>query len=228
MIEEFCSHDLSLAPIENDLETEVMFYRGVRYVNRLQYGDSVSVEEIGEKVGGSSQLSGSEQSVTLSTHTPGQLKNLTWKVAPSAGELKASQVRVKPYVAGLNFRDVMYATGMLPDEALENGFSGATLGMEFSGVVLDAGSAVSNFKVGDEVMGFAPGCFSNSVVTEASALAIKSPAWSFASASTIPTVFFTAYYALHYLAKLKAGERVLIHGGAVVVWAWPQYKLPKR
>jgi len=30
----------------------------------------------------------------------------------------------------------------------------------------------------------------------------------------VPTAFFTAYYALHELARLREGERVLIHGGA--------------
>jgi NAD(P)-dependent dehydrogenase (short-subunit alcohol dehydrogenase family)/acyl carrier protein len=42
----------------------------------------------------------------------------------------------------------------------------------------------------------------------------KPAAWSFAAAATVPTAFFTAYYALHELARLREGERVLIHGGA--------------
>ena len=29
-----------------------------------------------------------------------------------------------------------------------------------------------------------------------------------------PSVFFTVYYALHHLADLKRGDRILIHGGA--------------
>jgi len=30
----------------------------------------------------------------------------------------------------------------------------------------------------------------------------------------VPTAFFTVYYALHHLARLREGERVLIHGAA--------------
>ena len=44
---------------------------------------------------------------------------------------------------------------------------------------------------------------------------IAKPAdWSFAAAATVPTTFFTVFYALHELARLRPGERVLIHGAA--------------
>ena len=33
-------------------------------------------------------------------------------------------------------------------------------------------------------------------------------------ASTIPIAFLTAYYALHHLANMKKGDRVLIHAAA--------------
>jgi len=52
------------------------------------------------------------------------------------------------------------------------------------------------------------------VRTRALAVTRKPAAWSFAAAATVPTAFFTAYYALHELARLREGERVLIHGGA--------------
>src|SRR5690606_18705342 len=38
--------------------------------------------------------------------------------------------------------------------------------------------------------------------------------WGYEAAATVPTVFFTAYYALKHLADLQPGERVLIHGAA--------------
>jgi phthiocerol/phenolphthiocerol synthesis type-I polyketide synthase C len=52
------------------------------------------------------------------------------------------------------------------------------------------------------------------VRTRALAVARKPAQWSFAAAATVPTAFFTAYYALHELARLREGERVLIHGAA--------------
>lgn len=115
---------------------------------------------------------------------------------------------------GLNFRDVMYVMGLLPDEAVEHGFAGASLGLEFSGVVTRVGSRVDQYVPGDQVMGFGSACFASHVVTRASAVTPKPDAWSFEAAATVPTVFFTVYYALKQLANLQPGERVLIHGAA--------------
>jgi NADPH:quinone reductase-like Zn-dependent oxidoreductase/acyl carrier protein len=123
-------------------------------------------------------------------------------------------VEIAVRAVGLNFRDVMYAMGLLPDEALENGFSGQTLGMELSGVVTAVGSGVSEISIGDEVIAFAPAAFANRVTTRANAVVPKPREWSFAAAATIPTAFFTAYYAIKELAQLCEGERILIHGAA--------------
>ncbi|MFC6669070.1 zinc-binding dehydrogenase [Marinobacterium aestuariivivens] len=151
--------------------------------------------------------------VKLDFAEPGPLKHLKWfampRQAPAAGE-----VAVRPLASGLNFRDVMYAMGLLSDEAVENGFSGPTLGMEFAGEVVEVGEGVSELRSGDRVMGFASACFSTRVVTPASALAKLPDGWSCAEAATVPTVFVTAWYALEYLARLQPGERVLIHGAA--------------
>jgi len=104
--------------------------------------------------------------------------------------------------------------GLLSDEAVENGFSGASLGLEVAGRVSRVGSRVDEFAVGDEVVAFAPACFSSHVVTQVGSAAPKPPDWSFEQAATVPTVFFTVYYALKHLADLQPGERVLIHGAA--------------
>jgi phthiocerol/phenolphthiocerol synthesis type-I polyketide synthase C len=108
----------------------------------------------------------------------------------------------------------MYALGLLSDEAIENGFAGPTLGFEFAGVVSRVGCEGGQFSPGDEVVGFGPSSFGNRVVTEAGAIAHIPPGMSCEAAATIPTTFFTAYYALHHLARLRPGEKVLIHGAA--------------
>ncbi|MFC7544466.1 alcohol dehydrogenase catalytic domain-containing protein [Siccirubricoccus deserti] len=56
--------------------------------------------------------------------------------------------------AGLNFRDVMWALGLLPEEALLPGFTGPGLGMECAGVVEAVGEAVA-LRPGDRVFGIA-------------------------------------------------------------------------
>ena len=144
---------------------------------------------------------------------PGQLRNLGWQPCALPG-LQADELEVRVEATGLNFRDVMYALGLLSDEALENGFAGATLGLEFAGTVVRCGNAVEGFRPGDRVVGFGSACFANRLITRASTVAAIPRGMSFESAATIPTTFFTAYYALHHLARLEPGERVLIHGGA--------------
>ncbi|MEE9446013.1 MAG: SDR family NAD(P)-dependent oxidoreductase, partial [Cocleimonas sp.] len=163
--------------------------------------------------------SGSNNHVTVNKpyalrfSTPGQLKNLVWQELPEQF-LKADEIEIKPAAAGLNFRDVMYAMGLLSDEAVENGFAGPTLGMELAGTVINVGSAVTEFKAGDEVVGFAPACFSSRVITQTTAISHKPQGWSFEEATTIPTTFFTVYYALKHLAQIQPGEKILIHGAA--------------
>ena len=151
--------------------------------------------------------------VRLGLSFPGQLRNLRWErvAAPAPA---ANQIEVDVQATGLNFRDVMYALGMLSDEAIEQGFAGPTLGLEFAGVVRRTGSEVHDYKPGDRVVGFGPASFSNRVLTTGDAIALSPRNLSAAAAATIPSTFFTVYYALNHLARLEAGERILIHGAA--------------
>ena len=151
--------------------------------------------------------------INLGFQFPGQLRNLRWEAQPRS-IASEGEIEVEVHASGLNFRDVMYALGLLSDEAIENGFSGPTLGLEFSGVVQAIGSKTSEFALGDRVVGFGPSSFGNRVITQANAIALIPPGISFEAAATIPSTFFTVYYALHHLARLQPGEKILIHGAA--------------
>lgn len=155
----------------------------------------------------------SSSPAVLDFKSPGSFKNLYWRAVPEKS-LSSKEIEIQPIAAGLNFRDVMYAMGLLSDEAVENGFAGPTLGMEVSGLVTRVGDDVTEFNIGDEVLGFASACFSNRVITDTTATAHKPRKWSFEEAATIPTAFFTVYYAFVHLAQLEKGEKVLIHGAS--------------
>lgn len=144
---------------------------------------------------------------------PGPLKNLQWFPAEKS-TLAEDEVAVKPFASGLNFRDVMYSMGLIPDEAVEDGFLGQTVGMEFAGEILAVGNAVSHIAKGDKVMGFAPASFSSYAVTKAYAVTPLPREWNYSAGASIPIAFFTAYYALTHLARIQPGERLLIHGAA--------------
>jgi hypothetical protein len=144
---------------------------------------------------------------------PGPLKHLVWRQCP-VPQPGPGEVLIEVRAAGLNFRDVMYAMGLLSDEAVESGYAGPTLGMELSGHVRVLGEGVVGLQPGDEVIAFAPASLSTYTVTGSTAVMRKPEGWSFEAAATVATTFFTVYYALHHLARLQEGERILIHGAA--------------
>lgn len=145
--------------------------------------------------------------------SPGRLDNLYWK-AVDRKTLLDDEVRIKVMATGLNFRDVLWSMGLLPDEALEEGFSGPSLGLEASGVVIEKGKDVKEFEVGDNVIAFAKSCFSTEIITKANTVYKKPESLTHAMAASIPVAFFTAWYAIRHLARAKRGESILIHGAA--------------
>ncbi|WP_176559823.1 type I polyketide synthase [Teichococcus rhizosphaerae] len=151
----------------------------------------------------------------LAIRQPGQLGTLEWEslTLPPPGP---GEVVVRVEAAGLNFRDLMWAQGLLPEEALLLGFAGPTLGMEMAGVVEQAGPGV-DLRPGEAVFGFAPAALASRVRTRAEAVTRVPPGLDFAAAATVPVAFLTAIYALEHCARLGEGETVLIHGGAGAV-----------
>lgn len=145
----------------------------------------------------------------LTTETPGILDNLTLReterVPPGAGE-----VEIEVVAAALNFIDVMKALGIYPGM----GEGPLSFGGECAGRVTSVGAGVHDLTVGQRVVALADGshgCFARYVVTRRE-LARPCPArLELAQAATVPAVFLTAAYALEYLGRLSAGERVLIH-----------------
>ena len=150
----------------------------------------------------------------LAKSPEGGLDRLAWSSMPRAGRRKRMKSRSKLSRPGLNFRDVMWALSILPDEMLEDGFAGPTLGLEFSGRVTEVGSSVEHLKVGDEVVGLCGGAFATHVVVDVEHVAKVPEPLPCESAATVPVSFLTAYYALITCADLKRDEWVLIHGGA--------------
>jgi phthiocerol/phenolphthiocerol synthesis type-I polyketide synthase C len=181
----------------------ILSARGERYAPRLRLAAAPAVT--------AAPPAPASRTTRLAFAVPGQLRNLRWlsevRRAPADGEV---EVAVK--ATGVNFRDIMYALGLLSDEAVESGFAGPSLGLEFAGVVTRVGDGCGGPSVGQAVVGFAPSSFADYLVTRSSAVAPMPEGLSFEAATTLPSAFFTAYYSLHHLARLGEGERVLIHG----------------
>ncbi len=127
-------------------------------------------------------------------------------------EPQEGEVLIEVRAAGLNFRDVMAAGGLLPGGA-EDGEAWKALGLECAGVVAAIGPGVTGFAIGNEVVAVVRGCFASQVRASASLVFPKPSALSFAEAAAIPTAFLTAWYALVEQARIRAGERVLVTAG---------------
>ncbi|PWW60495.1 acyl transferase domain-containing protein, partial [Actinokineospora spheciospongiae] len=140
----------------------------------------------------------------LEVSATGTLENLVLADSPTAvAPLAPGQVRVGVRAAGMNFRDPLIALGEYPGYDL--------LGSEGAGVVLEVGPGVDDLAPGDRVMGLFDGSFGPVAVADRLRLARTPDSLTDAQAATVPVVFLTAYYGLVDLARLQAGERLLVH-----------------
>jgi NADPH:quinone reductase-like Zn-dependent oxidoreductase len=89
---------------------------------------------------------------------------------------------------------------------------------EFSGEVAEAGEGVRGFSRGQEVYGmndwFDEGALAAYCVTKPEWIAAKPRTLSHEEAAAVPISALTAWQGLFDRARLQAGDRVLIHGGA--------------
>nr|WP_263172694.1 type I polyketide synthase [Streptomyces sp. SCSIO ZS0520] len=134
----------------------------------------------------------------------GSLENVGKAPNPRATRpLEQGEVRVQVRSAGINFYDVAVSLGLAP--------SVDGLGAEGAGIVVETGPGVEQFAVGDRVFGSFPAAFAPLAVADERMIVPLPEDWSFEQGAAIPTVFLTAYYALHDLAGIKPGDKVLIH-----------------
>ncbi|MFJ7150021.1 NADP-dependent oxidoreductase [Streptomyces sp. NPDC100445] len=93
-------------------------------------------------------------------------------------------------------------------------------GWDVSGVVVRPGAAVTEFGVGDEVIGYvredflSRGTFAEYVAAPVRTLARKPRTLSFEEAAGLPLAGLTAYQVLHKVLEVKRGETVLVHAAA--------------
>lgn len=131
---------------------------------------------------------------------------------PAAGE-----VLVKIVASGVNPIDYKIRTGAAPYAEPE---LPAILGTDLAGVVVELGAGVSDFRVGDEVYGLTggvrgiPGSLAEFAAVDARLLAPKPKNLTMREAAALPLVFLTAWEGLVDRANVRAGQRVLIQGGA--------------
>ncbi|WP_037319072.1 NADP-dependent oxidoreductase [Salegentibacter sp. Hel_I_6] len=129
--------------------------------------------------------------------------------------VKSNQILVEVKAASLNPIDYKMAQGHLK-ELLTLDLP-VTIGFDVSGVVVEKGADVSDFKIGDEIYSRVPqeemGTVAEFVAISADKVAKKPENISFEEASGLPLTGITAIQALEK-AGIKEDDRILIHAGS--------------
>ena len=122
------------------------------------------------------------------------------------------EICVKVRATSLNRADLMQRMGFYPDP-----FPGAheIPGLEFAGTVVTCGVRVTNWNIGDAVMGIVSGgaYAEYLVVHEQQAMRVPTRV-GLDDAAAIPEVFITAWDALVCQGNLQRGDWALVHAGA--------------
>ena len=191
-----------------EYEAEYEEKAGILYINRL-----VEANEMNDYLHFHKQvpiptkqaLGCASSALKLDIGVSGSLDSMRY-VSDCQAELPLAQdeVDIKVEAIGVNFKDILIALGRVPE---------AELGSECAGTVTSTGSK-TDLVIGDRVCLVTIGTYRTYVRTKEITVLKIPDAMSFAEGATLPIVYSTAYHALFDIARLQAGESVLIHSAA--------------
>lgn len=130
--------------------------------------------------------------------------------------IRPDEILVKVHAAGLNPIDYMIPKGSF--KPILKFRLPATMGSDLAGVVVEVGSEVSRFKLGDAVYGsvfdLGTGSFAEFVAVPERVAALKPANISFVQAASLPMVSLTTWQAFTERMQLQRGQKVFIPAGA--------------
>jgi NADPH:quinone reductase len=127
------------------------------------------------------------------------------------------QVLVRVHASGVNPLDTKIRAGQAAHARVK---LPAVLGMDLAGQVVETGPGVDGFAAGDEVYGLTggvgdlQGSLAEFAAVDARLLARKPASLSMCEAAALPLAMITAWEGLVDRAGVRAGHKVLVHGGA--------------
>lgn len=140
-------------------------------------------------------------------HGAPEVMRLATVARPEPG---ADEVLIRVLAAGVNRPDVLQREGRYPPPP------GASpiLGLEVAGIVTALGRDVRSWQVGDRVTGLANGGGYAEYCAVPQGQCLPWPSgYQAAAAAALPETFFTVWANLFQRGGLRAGARVLVHGG---------------
>jgi len=125
--------------------------------------------------------------------------------------LKADEVLIKVAGVGINRGDLLQVKGQYPPPA----DASPILGLEAAGEIVACGDAVTEWQEGDQVCSLTHGAgYCNYTAVPASQCLPVPEGVSLTEAAALPEALFTVWHNVFQRCQLKAGEKLLIHGGS--------------
>lgn len=154
------------------------------------------------------------RAITQNQYGNADVLNLAQVPVPTVGP---DEVLVKVHAAGLDRGTEHLMNGKPYALRLAMGLRRPrqpVLGRDVAGSVSAVGSSVTQFAVGDEVYGVAPGSFAEYAVAKEGKLARKPANLTFAQAAVVPVSGATALRAVEDVGRVEAGQSVLVLGAS--------------
>lgn len=190
-------------------ESEFFQRAGLIHVNRITPDGPVNAAKDGAlDEPAPARLHDAQSIVRLRAERLGTFDALRWSaVSPANAPVAPGHVEIELFAAGLNFKDIAVAMGIVPENE-------HLLGLEGAGVVRRVGEGVKGFAVGDRVVTIEKGLLANRIHAPVKRVVKIPEALTFEEAATMPVVFATTVYSLLEIGKLQRGQSILIHSAA--------------
>ena len=142
--------------------------------------------------------------ITIEKYGPASVLGFREQPSPPPGP---GEVAIDVAYSGVNFADVQMRLGFYPD-APKKPF---VPGYEVSGTVAAVGPGVTGFRAGDQVVaGTYFGGYASRVTIPARQVFALPRNADLETAAALPVNYFTAQLALHEMARVRAGDKVLV------------------
>jgi alcohol dehydrogenase len=140
----------------------------------------------------------------------GSINNLKL-VTENLSDPGENEVTIQVKAIGLNFADIFAIQGLYSATPKES----FVPGLEYSGIIFKKGRDVTEFEIGDKVMGAIRfGAYTNYLNINKNYILKLPDGWSFEEGTAFTVQSLTAYYSLVELGNIKAQSTVLIHSAA--------------
>ena len=204
IVSEICAKRPSGGDVNSHDERAIKLHGDDRQVLRLT---QVRPDEALTRAESTAKLAAAgERAFRLASGRNSGIDGLVWQQV-SRPQPGPGEVEIAISHAGVNFLDVLRALDVV---SLDLGY----FGHECAGTITALGAGVEGLELGQEVMAIAPNSLGRYVLAQQELVLVRPDQIAAPEAAGILVSFLTAFYALREVARLRAGERVLIHAAS--------------